>query len=365
MLMNRARGGADDKNKRFVLVVGGGQSGLAAGYYLKQAGIPYLILEKNARVGDTWRNRYTSLTLFTPRSLSMLPGLTPAGNRDSYPTREEFADYLERYASVHGLSVRTSAMLKRLTLNDVGQFEADLGTGERLHSVSVIVSTGGFQTVSVPQSCSIDPNIQQLTATTYRDPSQIVPGQTLVVGDGASGRDIAAELSANHKVLLATGKPRKLIPEFFLGKNVWWWFSTLGVLSAPAESWLGKRMRTADPFPDRDRSLPSLQARGVEIMPHLVSITGRKAGFEGGQAIDIDSVIWAVGYRDDITWLQVPRTTSARGEFLHDQGISPIPGIYYVGRPWQRNRASALISGAGPDAKEIVQAIARRHKELG
>lgn len=365
MLITRARGSENDKKKRFVLVIGGGQSGLAAGYYLKQAGIPYLILEKNARVGDTWRSRYTSLTLFTPRSLSMLPGLMPAGNRESYPTRNEFADYLERYASTHGLSIKTSTKLIRLTLNAAGQFEADLGTGERLYPVSVVGTTGGFQTVFVPHFSSIDPDIQQLTATTYRDPSQIVPGRTLVVGDGASGRDIATELSATHKVLLATGKPRKLIPEFFLGKNVWWWLSILGVLSARTDSWLGKRMRTADPFPDRDRSLPSLQTRGVEIMPRLVSITGRKAGFEGGQAIDIDSIIWAIGYRDDITWLQVPGTTSAGGEFLHDQGISPIPGIYYVGRPWQRNRASALISGAGPDAKEIVQAIVRRHKELG
>lgn len=365
MLMTKSQDRTSENDRHFVLVIGGGQSGLATGYYLKQAGIPYLILEKNDRVGDTWRNRYSSLTLFTPRSLSMLPGLTPVGNRDSYPTRDEFADYLERYASTHRLSVKTSTTLNRLRLNAAGQFEADLSTGERLRATSVVVTTGGFQTMSVPQLLSGAPDIQQLTATTYRDPSQIVPGRTLVVGDGASGRDIAAELSVTHKVLLATGKPRKLIPEFFLGKNVWWWLSTLGVLSAPAESWLGKRMRTADPFPDRDRSLPSLQARGVEIMPRLVSITGRKAGFEGGQAIDIDSVIWAVGYRDDITWLQVPRTTSARGEFLHDQGISPIPGIYYVGRPWQRNRASALISGAGPDAKEIVQAIARRHKELG
>lgn len=365
MQMTRIRGSANDKEKRFVLVIGGGQSGLAAGYYLKQAGIPYLILEKNARVGDTWRNRYTSLTLFTPRSLSMLPGLMPAGNRDSYPTRDEFADYLERYASIHGLLVRTSALLKRLTLNAAGQFEAYLGTGERLHPVSVVVTTGGFQTVSEPQSSSIDPDIQQLTATRYRDPSQVVPGRVLVVGDGASGRDIAAELSTTHKVLLATGKPRTLIPEFFLGKNVWWWFSKLGVLSAPAESWLGKRMRKADPFPDRDRSLPSLQTRGVEIMPRLVSFTGRAARFEGEQAIDIGSVIWAIGYRDDISWLQVPGATSARGEFLHYEGISPIPSIYYVGRPWQRNRASALISGAGPDAKDIVQAIARRQKEAG
>lgn len=139
--------------------------------------------------------------------------------------------------------------------------------------------------MSVPQSCSIDPNIQQLTATTYRDPSQIVPGRTLVVGDGASGRDIAAELSANHKVLLATGKPRKLIPEFFLGKNVWWWFSTLGVLSAPAESWLGKRMRTADPFPTATEA-PRPCRRGVSKSCLALSpLLGVKQALKAGRRL--------------------------------------------------------------------------------
>ncbi|MGQ3213710.1 NAD(P)-binding domain-containing protein [Shinella sp.] len=145
MLMTKSQDRTSENDRHFVLVIGGGQSGLATGYYLKQAGIPYLILEKNDRVGDTWRNRYSSLTLFTPRSLSMLPGLTPVGNRDSYPTRDEFADYLERYASTHRLSIKTSTTLNRLRLNAAGQFEADLSTGERLRATSVVVTTGAFR----------------------------------------------------------------------------------------------------------------------------------------------------------------------------------------------------------------------------
>lgn len=353
---------SNEDKQPFVLVVGGGQAGLAAGYYLKQAGIPYVVAEKSARIGDVWRSRYSSLTLFTPRSLSTLPELMLPGNRDSYPTRVEFADYLERYASAHGLTVRLSTIVTRLSSSSAGRFDADLDSGERLQPTSVIIATGGFQSAVWPRPPLIDPDLQQLTAAIYREPSQIIPGRVVIVGDGASGRDIAAELAATHKVSLATGKPRKLFPEFILGKNVWWWLSSLGLLSAKTESWIGKRMRVADPFPDRNRSLQSLQARGVEISPRLVSINGRTAQFEDGKAIEIDSVIWAIGYRDDVTWLQVPGTTSERGQFLHKEGVSPIPGIYFVGRPWQRNRASALISGAGPDAQEIVKSVLRQHK---
>lgn len=359
MLTGSERSRSHDDKQPLILVVGAGQAGLAAGYYLKQAGIPYLVVEKSLRVGDVWRSRYSSLTLFTPRSLSTLPGLPLAGNRDNYPTRDEFADYLERYATIHRLSVRLSTTVTRLTLNAAGGFDADLDGGERLQPTGVIIATGGFQNAVRPRLPLIDPDLLQLTAATYRDPCQIAPGRTLIVGDGASGRDIAAELAASHKVSLATGKPRKLIPEFILGKNIWWWLSSMGILSAISESWLGKRMRMADPFPDRNRSLQSLQARGVEITRRLVSINGRTAVFEDGKAIDIDSVIWSIGYRDDVTWLQVPGTTSDSGQFLHNQGVSPVPGIYFVGRPWQRNRESALISGAGPDAKQIVQSILR------
>lgn len=364
MVITGERSCLNGAEQQFVLVIGGGQAGLAAGYYLKQEGIPYLIVEKAARIGDGWRNRYTSLTLFTPRSISTLPGLMLAGNRESYPTRDEFANYLERYASVQSLLVRTSTTVLQLTLNADGQFIADLDTGESLQATSVVIATGAFQIALEDQFSSVARGVQQLTSATYKDPSQVVLGRTLIVGDGASGRDIAVELSATHKVLLATGRARKLIPEFVLGKNVWWWLSILGILSARRDSWLGQQMRAADPFPDRRRSLSCLQKRGVQIMPRVISISERRATFMGGATFDIDSVIWAIGYRDDSAWLQVPGTTSDRGEFLHDEGISPVQGIYYVGRPWQRNRASALISGAGPDAREVVRAILRRHEEL-
>ncbi len=193
-----------------VLVIGAGQAGLAAAYRLQQSGIDFCIVEGAGRIGDSWRKRYASLTLFTPRRFSALPGLGLDGDPEGYATRDEFADYLERYADFHRLAVSTGTGVEKLNRRADGMFAALLTTGEIVLAGSVIVSTGGFQRAVVPSvAAGLDEGVNQLTSETYREPSSVAPGTVLVVGDGASGRDIAAELAASHRVLLATGKPRR------------------------------------------------------------------------------------------------------------------------------------------------------------
>jgi putative flavoprotein involved in K+ transport len=90
-----------------VLIIGGGQAGLAMGYHLKRAGHRFQIVERNARVGESWRNRHDSLVLFTPRAYSALPGLSVPGDPDGYPNKDEMADYLEHYVNYFELPVST------------------------------------------------------------------------------------------------------------------------------------------------------------------------------------------------------------------------------------------------------------------
>ena len=344
----------------FVLVIGGGQAGLAAGYYLRKAGIPLVIVDERLRSGDNWRVRYNSLVLFTPRQFSSLPGLEMEGNRESYPSRLEFADYLEAYASHFALPIKLGRQVANLTLQGQGVFEAALDSGEKIAASSVIVATGAFQRAVVPEVASqFGREVLQLTAETYLSPRQLPDGPVLVVGDGASGRDIAVDCLKTNPVFLAVGKPRRLFPERIFGKSIWWWLKLAGILKAPAESFIGRKVKRADAFPDRNRSVATLKRLGVRIVSRLTAAVGSEAKFSDGSSAVVRTVIWATGYRDDSSWLAVPGATTPNGSFIHDSGRSPIKGLYFVGRPWQRNRASALVMGAGPDADVIVQQVLR------
>lgn len=344
--------------ERHVLVIGAGQAGLAAGYHLRAAGVPFQIVDSHHRVGDNWRTRYDSLTLFTPRQFSALPGLELAGNRELYATRDEFADYLESYAARLRLPITLRRQVTRLSKSDGESFEAMLDDGRIIVTSEVIVATGAFQRAVVPEIADrFGDGVLQLTTETYRNPNQLPDGPVLVVGDGASGRDIAAEVRPLQPVLLAAGRSRKLFPERVLGKSIWWWLNLLGILKAPPQSRIGRMLKGSDAFPDRDRSTESLASRGIRILPRLTEASGRVAQFADATSADIRTVIWAVGYQDDTSWLDISEAKGPAGAFLHEAGISPVKGIYFVGRPWQRNRASALIMGAGSDAELIVQRL--------
>lgn len=350
---------------RQVLVIGAGQAGLAAGYYLRRAGLPFLIVDAHPRVGDSWRSRYASLTLFTPRQFSALPGLPLAGNREQYPSRDEFAVYLEDYAARFSLPVRSGTRVARLSrANRV--FLAEMDSGEKIEASEVIVATGGFQKPIVPSiSSGFGSEVLQLTPQTYQNPAGVPDGPVLVVGDGASGRDIALECRTLQPVMLSHGKPRKLFPEGLFGKSIWWWLRLLGILNASPESWIGRKVRAADAFPDRGQGDKHLAQAGVRLVPRLVAASGETATFSDGSSATVRTVIWATGYRDETGWVEIPSAVGPDRAFSHTNGVSAVPGLYFVGRPWQRNRASALVMGAGPDAERIVEEIVRRQHRQG
>jgi putative flavoprotein involved in K+ transport len=347
-----------ERTRTGVLVIGAGQSGLAAGFHLKQANIPHVIVDASLRVGDSWRSRYDSLTLFTPRAFSQLPGVSLRGDPDGYPTRDEFADHIEAFAAANALPVRLGMRVVGLAKH-MG-FEATFANGSAITADQVIVATGAFQQPIVPLVAKgFAESVMQLPASTYRNAAQLADGPVLVVGDGASGRDIAAELATTHPVLLATGKPRKLVPERVLGRSIWWWLDRLRLLEVSGQSVIGRLMRARDPFPDRDRSMAALKRRGVAWKPRLVAGAGNMATFADESRSEVNSVIWAVGYRDCTEWLAIPAAITPNGAFAHVEGVSPVQGLFFTGRPWQRNRASSLVLGASADAAIIVNAIVR------
>ena len=338
-----------------VLIIGGGQAGLAMGYHLKKMSHSFRIVERHARVGDSWRNRYASLVLFTPRAYSALPGLAVPGDPEGYPTKDEMADYLEAYAERFDLPVAPGTGIGRLERVD-GGFRATTEAGEPIDSRAVVLATGAFQRPAIPPvSKLLSTEVTQLAPEDYQSPSQLAPGRVLVVGDGATGRQIALELTENHEVLLAAGRPRRVSPDRILGRSVFWWMDKLGVLRASRESGIGRYLMKADPFPGKRLELDELRQRGVEVVGRVTQAEGNKISFADGKAAEVDAVVWATGYGDDVDWVEIPEVKDARGNFLHYRGVSPLPYLCFVGRSWQWTRGSALFAGVGEDAAYLTE----------
>jgi putative flavoprotein involved in K+ transport len=340
-----------------VVVIGGGQAGLATAWHLQRQGLLPLVLEAGDQVGHTWRSRWESLTLFTPAEYDSLPGgpfPAPAG---SYPGKDAVADYLVDYARAAGLHVETGSRVTRLTQHP-GGFE--IHTADRtLLAPQVVVATGPFQVPVVPAFADeLDPTVHQLHSAEYRDPASLPGGHVLVVGGGNSGFQIAEELSASRPVDLAIGTEYPLLPQRVLGRDLFWWLTRTRLLRVPATSRLGRRMRARGEFvigSDRRR----LQEAGVRIRPRAMAASGRTVRFADESTADVDVVVWATGYRSDHSWIDVPGVL-ADGRAVHRRGVTDVPGLSFVGLSWQHTRGSALLGFVGEDAAHVA-AVARRH----
>ncbi len=150
-----------------VLVIGAGQAGLALGAQLKGTPLSFGLVERHARVGDSWRKRYASLVLFTPRAYSALPGLAVPGNPDGFPTKDEMADYLETYANHFDLPVLLGTGIRRLERLD-GGFRAVTEAGEPIECRAVVLATGAFQRPAIPSvSGKLAAEVEQLSSEGY------------------------------------------------------------------------------------------------------------------------------------------------------------------------------------------------------
>ena len=240
------------------------------GYYLAQQGRRFVILERGDSVASAWRERWDSLTLFTPRRYSALPGLPFPGDPDGYPTRDEVIAYLERYAETFELPIELNSEVRRLS--------------QRGRALRPRASTGGRspptrswsrrarsrRRTSPSWRSELDPDVWQAHSTGYRRPSDVPEGTVLVVGGGNTGFQIAKELSATHKVILSVGTRQKPLPQRLAGRDLFWWLTKTGLIHKTVESRLGQRLK------DRDTLIGSspreLKRRyGVELKPRATA----------------------------------------------------------------------------------------------
>ena len=350
------------------VVIGAGQAGLSAGYHLARRGVSFVILDADARIGDHWRNRWDSLRLYSPARYDSLPGMRFPAPSSHWPTGREMADYLEAYAREFDLPVRSGTRVDRLEPVD-GGFVLSTADGGRLDARQVIVATGPFRQPNIPAfAAELDPSIRQLHSHEYHNPAQLSTGPVLVVGLSHSGADIAFEAAnAGHRTILS-GKSHGQLPirvtdtkRAMLGwPVVEFVFGHVLTMRTP----MGRRMRPEirkGGGPLIRIRLGDLDRAGVER--HDAKTVGVRDGrpvLADGTVLDVANVIWATGYQPDYVFVAAP-VVGEDGWPIEERGVSPtVPGLYFLGVPFQYAFSSMLVAGAGRDAGYIVKQVAKR-----
>jgi putative flavoprotein involved in K+ transport len=332
------------------VIIGGAQAGLSTGYHLKKRGLPFVIVDANERVGDSWRKRWDSMRLFTPAHYDGLAGMPFPGRSFRAPTKDEMGEYLESYAAKFDLPVRSKVKVERLS-RDGDRFVVETEKG-RLEADQVVVATGAFHTPKVPAFArDLDPAIVQLHSVDYRNPSQLREGGVLVVGVGNSGADISIEVVRNHPTWLA-GKESGHIPvpiDSLRGKIVVRLVRFLGHHVLKWTTPIGRKVMPKD-----------IVRAGVERVPRVAGVRNGLPMLEDGRTLDVVNVIWCTGFKPDFSWIDLP-IFDEKGAPKHRRGIvADEPGLYFVGLKFQYAVSSDVITGVSRDAEYVAKHIAAR-----
>lgn len=350
------------------LVIGGGQAGLAAGYHLSRAGVPFLIVDAGDRTGDSWRNRWDSLRLFTPNRFNSLPGLRIPGEDWGFPTKDELADYLESYAAHFEFPIRHGVKVDHLSREN-GRFLASAGD-MAFEAENVIVAMASYQEPKTPAfAAELDSRIVQLHVDDYKNPTQLQEGDVLVVGVGNSGAEIAKELVQDRRVWLS-GEPsavQPFRPERLSGRIL---------MPFVGRVILNRVLTTSTPMGRKARArmlhkaAPLLRVKPRDLVAAGVQRVGRVTGvadgyprLEDGTVLDVPNVIWCTGFGPGFSWIDLPVFDEA-GDVIHNRGVvDEVPGLYFVALKFLYSVLSDTLLAVGRDAGYVVAHLAGRQQQ--
>ncbi|MCF7803864.1 MAG: NAD(P)-binding domain-containing protein [Candidatus Marinimicrobia bacterium] len=401
------------------VIIGGGQAGLAMSYLLTQQDREHLILEKQQRIGESWRNRWDSFTLVTPNWQLQLPGFPYQGDDpDGFLSRDEVVKYLEDYTASFNPPIRYGIEVKSVK-RDVASEKYMIHTDDQAYeATNVVVAVGTHQFPNIPECRKkVPPEMNQLHSCDYKNPESLPKGGVLVVGSGQSGSQIAKELHENgRKVHLCVGSARRL-PRQYRGRDCMWWADQLGIfdetmeqLDSPAERFAANP-QVSGQNGGQDINLHQFARDGITLLGRLEDVNdGRiflakdlhqnlaaadkmaeqirqgadtfvekagldlpeeevdepKDGFEQEEIPELDlaenginNILWATGFGWDYNWIHLP----VFDEFdypIQQQGVTEYPGLYFLGLHFLHTRKSGLFLGLGEDARYVADHLAER-----
>jgi len=336
-----------------VIVVGGGQSGLAAARVLRELRMPTMILEARDRPAGSWPHYYDSLRVFSPAAYSSMPGMAFPGPPDHYPGRDEVTDYLERYAARLDVEIQTRTRVNSIR-QDGEAFLVLTEDGRELRASGVVAASGSFSNPHRPTF----PGEETFTGglvhvADYRNPTPYVGQRVIVVGAGDSAAQVANELAPLARVTIATRHPVRFIPQRLGGKDVHYWFRETGFDTLPAV-WLSK-LTGGSVVTDSVGFEQTLAEGRVDRRPMFTALYEEQVVWSDGQREPVDAIILATGYRPSLPYLRELRALDEHAGPLHVGGISSTHvGLVYVGLELQRSYASNTLRGVGEDARAVI-----------
>ena len=401
-----------------VIVVGGGQAGLSISYGLKQRGIDHVIFEQY-RAGHAWRERrWDSFCLVTPNWQCQLPGHPyPGDDPDGFMKKHEIVEYLEQYVTKLRPPLHEGVRVNSVRRDKQGRFRVSSSLGE--HSADqVVIAAGNYHIPKIPAMAAALPNrIVQLHASKYRNAGALPEAAVLVVGTGQSGCQIAEDLQLEGRRvhLCVGGAPR--VARRYRGRDVVAWLHDMGHYDLPVDQHPlreGIRARANHYVTGRDGGrdidLRLFARDGMQLHGRLLDIRDRKLTFAADLERNLDaadassakikasidehiaaarivapseapyvpvwhpqnvpleidyvdaeigSVIWSMGYKADFSWVELPVFDDKQYP-IHQRGVTPMPGLYFIGLPWLYTWGSGRFSGVARDAAFLVDIIAER-----
>ncbi|MFC0865524.1 flavin-containing monooxygenase [Sphaerimonospora cavernae] len=339
-----------------VVIVGGGQSGLAAAHAALRAGLHPLVLEASDRAVGSWPHYYDSLKLFSPARYSSLPGLAFGGDGERYPHRDEVVDYLERYAAGlvgRGAEIRTGARVTVVEASVEGGFSVRLAGGEALSARVLIAASGSFARPHRPALPGLDGFTGQvLHAADYRSPASLSGERVVVVGAGNSAIQIAYELGAHARVTLASRAPIRFVAQRPLGRDLHFWLRLTRFDRLPLHR--ADRPPTV-PVLDDGRYRQALRQGRFDRRPMFTRLEGDHVEWADGRRERVGAVLLATGYRPNLDYLTGLGALTDDGRPRQRGGLSGThAGLGYLGLEWQRAPSSNTLRGVGVDARHLL-----------
>ena len=345
-------------NRVDTLIVGAGQAGLAAAYYLQQHGVDFVLLDERAAVGEIWATRFDALRLFSPAWVSGLPGRPWRGSALRYPSKDEAATYLRDYAAHFRFPVHLGqrAVQLRAADNESG-YTIRTATGAIYHAQRVIISTGAYSAPRLPDfAAQLPAGVQQLHSSQYQRPSQVsgtIP--VAVVGSGNSALQIAADLAeVGRPVFVAFDEKIGAFPN---NQLTWLLLRGTGALRIARATSLGHRLMHR-PEPVVRGDLQRLRRFSNARFIGRATGTTPEGGLQAQQQSTppLAAVVWATGFGPAFHWVELSIFDS-KGVPRHHRGLTEAPGIAFLGLPWLNSRSSALMGGVGLDAQYVVSKL--------